>query len=94
MFRSIFQLVVSAILLGTSLGGLACAKKEKTVNVKSLMQSRCSTCHFSTDIYTVIKTPDEWAITVERMRVINPALMSVEECTLITSYLQKNASRK
>jgi hypothetical protein len=85
---------MSVILLGASLGGLACAKKEgKPVDVKSLMEARCSTCHFSTDIYTVVKTPEQWKLTVERMRRINPDLMSVEETALITAYLQKHASK-
>jgi len=94
MLRSIFQVVISAILLGTSLSGLACAKKEgKTIDAKGLMEARCSTCHFSTDIYTVIKTPEEWTITVERMRRINPGLISVEESVLITAYLQEHLSK-
>lgn len=89
------NVIVSIFLCLLVLSGFACSKKgENAVDVKTLMEARCSVCHFSTNIYTVVKTPEQWRLTVDRMKGINPDVMSDEESELITVYLQEQVSRK
>lgn len=86
------HLICVSFLTLVSLTGLTCKSKQKVDNVENLLDARCSTCHFSINIYTVVKNSKQWALTVERMRQINPDLITVEESAQITAYLQKQVS--
>ena len=86
--------LAAVILFCVGLAGSACEKKGgKPVDAEQLLESRCSTCHFSTDVYAALKTPEQWKTTVERMRGINPAMISPEEGEIITAYLQEQARK-
>ncbi len=92
MFKPGFLVRITAICLFVFV--VSCEKKAGKVDVKTLMEARCSACHFSTNIYAVVKTPEQWEVTVERMSQINPDLLSPEERELIIAYLKTEVSKK
>ncbi len=63
-------------------------------NSKSLFENKCSRCHGLERISQAIKTPDQWSLTVDRMREKDIRWISDEEALTITTYLASHFAGK
>jgi hypothetical protein len=57
---------------------------------KLLFENKCSRCHGFERITQGVKTPDQWSITVNRMRGKDTKWISDEEAQTIATYLASN----
>ncbi|MDP8223868.1 MAG: hypothetical protein P9L99_10950 [Candidatus Lernaella stagnicola] len=57
-----------------------------------LQAERCSGCHSANRPFHYLKTPEQWAVTVERMRAVNGAPVSQEEAARLAAFLGRRAS--
>ncbi len=85
----------AAVLASMLVFGLAaCGSKDEgkggsktTADIKTLIETKCSTCHFSSRIFEAPKSVREWKNIVQRMRARNPEMISLKEAKQITKYL-------
>ena len=54
---------------------------------KSLFENKCSRCHGLDRVTQTVKTPDQWSLTVNRMREKDTRWISGEEAQVIATYL-------
>jgi hypothetical protein len=68
-------------------------KEESEIDIKTLIAQKCSICHFSDRVFQEPRGQKEWEVLVERMRLLNPQILSQEEALLMTEYFQENLSK-
>ena len=90
-------MIIKAVLLSCVLGLLVFHPVNVLSNGNSeserlLFESKCSRCHGLDKITQTVKTPDQWSLTVNRMREKDMNWISEEEAQTITTYLSSNFS--
>lgn len=86
MLMVILAGAIAAIVSGAGAFGADTPAK----NAKKLFAERCSVCHGLDRATDLRKTPEDWARTVNRMRVAYGAKLTDEEATIISGYLSKH----
>jgi len=59
---------------------------------RSLQRAKCSVCHSPYRPFHFIKEPEQWQVTVDRMRSLEGAQVGEEEAGTIVAYLKARAS--
>ena len=72
----------------------AALSNEHENSSKLLFENKCSRCHGLEKITQAIKTPEQWSITVNRMREKDTNWINPEEALTISAYLASNFSLK
>ena len=67
---------------------------DNNITPKHLYETKCSRCHGLDKITQAVKSPDQWNLTVNRMRQKDPTWISQEEAQTIAVYLATNVSGK
>ncbi len=67
-------------------------KKQPVTDTKTLIETKCSTCHFSSRIFDTERPARQWKAIVRRMHSKNPDMISREETKRIIKYLQETNS--
>ncbi len=67
--------------------------KKSVADVKTLIENKCSTCHFSNRIFDTPRPAAQWTDIIQRMRAFNQDMLSREEVKRIVAYLEKHNSR-
>jgi hypothetical protein len=75
------SLISAAMLIFLS----ACTKNKSM----TMIEEKCATCHPYEKIYGG-RPSERWPEIISRMREMNPALLSPEEASSITKYLQED----
>ena len=88
---------ISASGLIALLVALTCScgakKEEAKVDVKAMVDQKCSICHPVDRIQNKPRSQRDWEVVMKRMRIINPQLLNQEETLLMTKYFKENLSK-
>lgn len=83
--RNLFLAFTAAVILASCQGGNSKRDEER----KALVEQKCTACHFTDRIFDAKKTKAEWKKLVQRMRAMNPNLISEQEAVVIWEYFKE-----
>lgn len=67
---------------------------QEKVDARALFENKCSICHKTDRATSKKKTPQEWQITVTRMKDVRKAPINDKEAAVITKYLSDNYGKE